>query len=99
MPIFNNFLVVALPTIYKSLTGRGHIFFCISSLKRVCTLFGFLKSDAILASNLLLDTPILTVKPSSCLILSLKWFAAAFGEDQLCWLGVKSKKHSSTENL
>ena len=41
--------------------GRGHIFAGISSGKRVCTLFGFSKSEAIFASSLLVEIPTFTV--------------------------------------
>ena len=49
----------------SSRTGSGQSFFSSSHGKSVCTLFGFSKSPAIFASSLLLETPILTVKPNS----------------------------------
>ena len=56
---------VDLPHVNKSSTGKGHILLSISFENRVCTLFGFSKSLAIFAHNLLEATPTLTVNPSS----------------------------------
>ena len=52
-------------TTYLDPTGSGHILAGTSSGKSVCTLSGFSKSEAILASRRLGATPTLTVNPSS----------------------------------
>ena len=79
MPSEFSFLSEAPPTKNKSRTGSGHIFFSISSGNRVCTRFGFLKSLAIFASSLLLDTPTFTVNPSVWHISSFMVLAAIPG--------------------
>ena len=63
--ILYNLGTVLLPNMNSSDTGKFHIFVGISSSHNVCTLSGFVKSDAILASNLLCATPTFTVNPSS----------------------------------
>ena len=63
IPSSLNFAAVLFPTMNKSPTGSGHIFFIISSLYRVWTLSGFSKSEAILAQSLLFPMPTLTVNP------------------------------------
>ncbi len=65
IPSALSFLAVAGPTQNSSFTGSGHIFLSISQVNRVWTWSGFWNSEAILASSLLSDTPMFTVKPSS----------------------------------
>ena len=60
-----NLGIVFLPSISKSDIGNFHIFVGISSSNNVCTLSGLVKSDAILANNLLCATPTFTVNPNS----------------------------------
>ena len=71
MPSFFSVSTLEPPAMYSSRTGRGHIFTLISSGKRVWTLSGFSKSEAILASSLLEEIPILTVNPNFSRTLSL----------------------------
>ena len=90
-----NFFSDAPPTKNKSLTGNGHIFLSISSGNKVCTKSGFLKSLAIFARSLLLDTPTFTVNPSSRCISSFMVFAATTGEPNKFVVPVISTKASS----
>ena len=78
----------------KSFTGKFHILIGISFLYNVCTLFGFAKSEAILARSLLFATPTFTVNPSSnsaLLFISI----ALFNNVSFIKYSVISKKHSS----
>ena len=77
IPSALSFLAVAGPTQNSSFTGSGHIFLSISQVNRVWTWSGFWNSEAILASSLLSDTPMFTVKPSSRRISSFSWCANA----------------------
>lgn len=63
--IFESFGIVFLPSINNSETFSVHILLGISFSYNVCTLSGFVKSDAILANNLLCATPTFTVNPNS----------------------------------
>ena len=87
-----------LPTQSRSRTPSGHIFAGTSSVQRVCTLSGFSKSEAILASSLFGPMPTLTVKPSSLRMRFLSSVATATGSCRpRCRL--ISRKHSSIENF
>ena len=85
-----------LPHIYKEETGIGHIFSSISQEKRVCTLSGFWKSEAIFARIFLSEIPIFTVNPKVSRIWFLMTWAPSKGEEKRFRTGVKSIKHSST---
>ena len=75
-----SFFSVARPTKNSSCTGSGQSFSSISQGKMDVTPSGFLSSPAILARILLEETPMLTVKPSSCLIRSASHRPASMGE-------------------
>ena len=83
-----SFWEVFFPIINKSSTGSGHIFIGISFVKRVCTLSGFWKSEAILAHNLLFPIPTLTVKPYIFFMSSLILWAIFIGGPNCFWLAV-----------
>ncbi len=73
--ILYNLGTVLFPNINNSEIGNFHIFSEISSVYKVCILSGLVKSDAILASSLLLATPMFTVNPNSSFTLLLICFA------------------------
>ena len=71
---------VAGPSMNSSRTGSGQSFCGTSSGNSVWTLSGFSNSPAILASSLLDEMPIFTVKPSSSRMRVRSSSAAATGE-------------------
>ena len=82
-------------SILFSHTGSGHIFSCISSGKRVCTLSGFSNSPAIFASSLLLEIPTFTVNPRVSRISSFSRCAVSRGLPNRACVPVMSAKASS----
>jgi hypothetical protein len=98
MPMSRSLSSVARPTKNSSPAGSGQSLSGSSGGKSVCTLSGFSKSPAILASSLLQEMPMFTVKPSSSRMRFLSRSAASTGGPQRDSVPVMSAQASSIEN-